>query len=549
MKFGPVSLASNGGAVLDRAILAHTLRLADGGTLKKGHRLVQSDLERLKDAGIESIVVAQLEGGDIDENETARRVASALSHESLQVRDAHTGRVNIHAGELGVAIIDADAVDRINSISEDVTLATIAPFSTVKARSMVATIKVIPFGVSESVVATVCSEVSRCSQPVIEVRGFQPRRVGLILTHLSGTKPALLMRASEVQRTRLRQLEAQISCEVRCEHRASKVSEAICTLREDHCDVILILGASAIVDRRDVIPRALGLAGGSVVHLGMPVDPGNLLMFGTLDDNPVIGLPGCARSIQPSGFDQVLQRVMAGLPVDSAVIQRMGSGGLLKEIEARPQPRTRRAKRKHSARVGGVLLAAGLSRRMGATNKLLAEIDGVPLVRRATQVLKKSRLNPVTVVLGHDAERIKASLMGIDVEFVSNPDFADGMGTSIRAGIEVLARQEVDAAIVALADMPWIRPEHVDALIDAFDPEGESTVCMPVYGRKRGNPVLWSAAHFDALRSLSGDVGGRAVLDRVSPSICYVEIDEAAIHADVDTPQALAELKSGSVDP
>lgn len=549
MKFGPVSLVSNSEDVLDGAILAHTLRFSDGGTLKKGHRVSQSDLKRLKDAGIESIVVAQLEVGDIDEDETARRVASALSHESLQVRDAHTGRVNIHASESGVAIIDADAIDRINSISEDVTVATVPPLSSVKARSMVATIKVIPFGVSESVVDTVCSEALRYRQPVMRVRGFQPKRVGLILTQLPGTKPALLMRASDVQRTRLRRLEGQITREVRCEHRASKVAEAISTLREERCNVILILGASAIVDRRDVIPRALTLAGGVVVHLGMPVDPGNLLMFGALDDDPVIGLPGCARSIQPSGFDQVLQRVMAGLPVDSDIIQGMGSGGLLKEIEARPQPRARRAKREHSPRVGGVLLAAGLSRRMGATNKLLAEVDGVPLVRRAAQALKRSRLNSVVVVLGHDSEWIQESLSGIDVEFVSNLDFADGMGTSIRAGIEVLARQEVDAAVVALADMPWIRSDHIDELIDAFDPEGESTVCMPIYGRKRGNPVLWSSVHFGALQSLNGDVGGRAILDRVSPSICYVEIDEAAIHADVDTPQALAELRRGPVDP
>src|SRR4029453_19352284 len=122
-------------------------------------------------------------------------------------------------------------------------------------------------------------------------------------------------------------------------HDAGAIAGALAGVKGEGCDIFLIAGASAIVDRHDVVPTGIEQAGGKVIYFGMPVDPGNLLLTGEFDGRPVLGLPGCAKSPKYNGFDMVLERLAAGLPVGRAEIVKLGSGGLLAEISTRPQPR------------------------------------------------------------------------------------------------------------------------------------------------------------------------------------------------------------------
>jgi len=197
-------------------------------------------------------------------------------------------------------------------------------------------------------------------------------------------------------------------------------------------------------------------------------------------------------------------------------------------------------------RVAAVVLAAGLSRRMGGPNKLLAKIDGVPIVTRVVDALLASKAGPVLVVVGHEANQVRAVLGGRNVRFIDNPAYEEGLGASLRVGIEAAeGAGPVDGALVALGDMPWIRPEHIDALIAAFDPEGPGTICVPVHDRKRGHPVLWSSRHFGEMRKLGGDVGARGLLELHASAALAVPVDDAAVHLDIDTPEMLETAKSG----
>jgi molybdenum cofactor cytidylyltransferase len=197
------------------------------------------------------------------------------------------------------------------------------------------------------------------------------------------------------------------------------------------------------------------------------------------------------------------------------------------------------------ARLAAVVLAAGLSRRMGGPNKLLAEIDGVPIITRVVDVLLASNVESVLVVLGFEGARVRNALEGRAITFVENADYEEGLGASLRAGIAAVD-STFDGAFIALGDMPWIRSEHVNKLISAFDPKSASTICVPIHDRKRGHPVLWSAKHFSEMRKLGGDVGARALLEKHANEVLTVDVDDAAVHLDIDTPEMLAEATKKS---
>jgi molybdenum cofactor cytidylyltransferase len=537
MKFGEVDIDADG---LEGAILAHTLRLGNGaGAVKKGTVLTTSDVARLRTSGYRQVIVAQLGRGDVHEDLAAARLAEHFVSPTVTASEARTGRCNLHSTGLGLLMVDADRVDAGNRISESITVATLPPYSLVPPRAMIATIKVITFAVSEDDLQA-CSEVFS-GEPALRVAPLSSFDAGLVLTELPGVSQSLLERASRVQRARLGALGSRVRREVRCEHSSVAVARAIATLREEGCNPILLLGASAIVDRGDVIPSGAREAGGEVVHLGMPVDPGNLLMVGRLGETALFGLPGCARSLNLSGFDHVLRRYFIGEPVDSKLIGGLGVGGLLKEIPDRPMPRNITSPKGARKNIVGVVLAAGTSRRMGETNKLTISVDGMPMVARVVDALRESGVEKVLVVTGHAPEEIRSALGDRDVEMVHNPDHEEGLGSSVRAGVCAIG-DAVDGVLIALGDMPWVSSDVINRLIGAFSPDGDLSIYIPMFGRKRGNPVLWGSHHFPELRQLSGDVGGKALFHKHPEAICYVDVQSAAVNIDVDTPEALHEL-------
>jgi molybdenum cofactor cytidylyltransferase len=186
------------------------------------------------------------------------------------------------------------------------------------------------------------------------------------------------------------------------------------------------------------------------------------------------------------------------------------------------------------ATVVGVLLAAGTSSRFGDRNKLLAEVDGTPVVRRAAETLIDSRVDAVTVVVGHEADRVRAALSGLDVTIVGNPDYRAGQSTSVRAGVEAV-RDRADAAVFALGDMPFVAPAAVDALVEAYLAGAGDALAVACDG-ERGNPALFDARHFDRLAGVRGDTGGRAILREEG---VLVETGDPGVRRDVDTPEDL----------
>jgi molybdenum cofactor cytidylyltransferase len=543
MKFGEVPVVEAEGA-----ILAHSLRL--GATaLKKARILSAADLELIAASGIARIVVARLEAGDVGEDEAAQRIAAAAVGPGISAAAPFTGRVNLHAAARGVLAFDPQRIDQLNLVDEAITLGTLPPYTVVDPAQMVATVKIIPFAAHERAV-TECARAAIVGGPLLRVAPFRPHSIGLVQTRLPGLKESILDKTREVTQGRLTPLGCNLVFEERCAHETVTLTALIRDAFGLGIDMLLIHGASAILDRRDVIPAAIAAAGGRIDHFGMPVDPGNLLLLGHVAERPVLGLPGCARSPKVNGFDWVLQRLVAGLPLGAAEIMRMGSGGLLAEIPTRPLPRAEAkpppaTERPPGPRIGAVLLAAGQSRRMGGPHKLLAEIDGTPMVARVAQRLLASCARPIVAVLGARADEVDAALGRLPIERVRNPDFADGLSTSLKRGLAALPG-DLDGALICLGDMPLVTGRHIDRLIAAFNPLEGRAIIVPTRHGKRGNPVLWASRFFPEMAQLAGDVGARHLLGEHAELVAEVEMNDDAVLVDIDTPEALDALRRGA---
>ncbi len=534
MKFGPVPIDDAVGAVL-----AHSL-VSNGQKLKKGLRLDPDHIEALRAGGVETVTVAAIDpANDVTEDDAAAAIAAALSTERIGAEEAFTGRANLLAATAGVVRFDKAAIDAVNRVDPAITLATLPDYEAVGTGRMIATVKIIPYAVARAALDGVLAVIAE-SGAVMTLHPFRSLNVGVISTTLPGTKPKIIDKTLRVLADRLVPAGAKIVADRRIAHDVGAVTDALNDLEPFGTELLILFGASAVADRNDVIPAGIEAAGGAIDHFGMPVDPGNLLLLGSLGDTPVIGAPGCARSPRENGFDWVLGRLLAGLPIDGDDITAMGVGGLLKEITSRPQPRAGPGMAALAARadIAAIVLAAGRSSRMGGPNKLLATIDGVPLVRRVVDAAKASTASSITLVTGHRAKQVSGLFQRNEIQIVHNRDYAKGLSSSLAAGIAAVP-DTAAAAIVLLGDMPMVSSKSIDRLIAAFDPDAGVHIVVPTFNGKRGNPVLWSRQFFNELRTISGDVGARHLIGRYTDAVAEVEIGRE-VALDLDTPEALA---------
>ncbi len=528
MKFGsfPISAA-------DGVILAHTYRRA-GLILKKGHVIGPEDIEALVKSGAVEIIGALLEPGDMGEDAAAGRVAACVAGGGVQLSDARTGRCNLDATVDGIVTVDATAITAANLIDEAVTIATLADKTAVRRGQTIATVKIIPFAVSSQTMVGVEGALRR---PAVRVAEYQAKRFALINTLLPDLKPSVIESTTLVTRERISSVGGTMPDVRNCEHDAAATTIAIQDALAAKPDILIIAGASATVDRGDIVPSAIIAAGGVIDHFGMPVDPGNLLLLGRIGAVPVLVLPGCARSPKLNGFDWVLQRLAANIPATRDDIMRMGAGGLLVDTPSRPLPRDRAVQPEvmpAPPHIAALVLAAGQSRRMGGPNKLLMDVDGKLLIRKTVETITEAGLRDIVVVVGHQEADIRAALAGASVLFVANPDFADGLSTSLKVGLGAMV-PEAEAALVCLGDMPLLRADHLQQLVAGFDPVGDKLIGVPTHNGKRGNPILWARRFFEDIRQVSGDTGARHLIG-VHESLVYeVEFDDTAVLTDLDT--------------
>lgn len=337
MKFGSVDIQQARGK-----ILAHNLSDPSGKRrIRKGTPLTDEHIAMLDEFGITQVYVAELDDQDLPEEQAAPAIATCLAGENIDLQGAVTGRTNLIASCLGIIKVDQDRLDSVNRI-QGVTVATLSQHRVVHPRGIMASVKIIPYGLPKEAVES-AKKICAQSEGVIRLISLEPRDVSLILTGRPALRARLEMDFEPPLAERITALGSRITS---VEFLATDSDMAVTNLTNmlrDHAEqapgLIIVAGETAIMDERDILPQAIKMAGGEIESLGAPVDPGNLLLLGYLSGLPVLGAPGCARSRKENVIDWVMPRLLAGERITREAVAAMGVGGLLEDVKERPQRR------------------------------------------------------------------------------------------------------------------------------------------------------------------------------------------------------------------
>lgn len=530
---------------------AHTRRTASG-VIRKGRQLDKATLTRLLRAGVERLQVIQLEPGDLHEDEAATRLGQRLLDNGLALDMGEGGRCNLMASRRGLLQVDEARVHALNDRDEALTLATLPPWSVVERGQVVASLKVIPFALPADTVEGWLEQLDRATSPPLRLHRFNTLPVALLRTHAEEDGPASDQRLEQLTARRLAYYGCVLSEVRHCAHRPEALAAELEQLK-GRCRLILVAGHSATLDREDVLPAGVELAGGEIRHLGLPVEPGNLLLYGNLEQIPLIGLPGCARSATLNGLDLLLSRLAAGLPLRRRNLTRLGVGGLLRDRQREFSQQSLRPVAHNGpggeipppSPVTALVLAAGSSKRMGR-NKLLLPLAGRPMIQHTLDALQGSDLKAITLVSGHQSLRLRDQLQDHPLQnrlrIVNNPDYASGLASSLRRGLEQLPADH-GGLLLLLGDMPLLTQALVQKILTRFQELNGERIVIPCYRGQRGHPRVWPAALVPMMALARGDRGADFLIRQNPAWVEELELDDPAVIRDFDTPEALAQWR------
>lgn len=305
-------------------ILTHSVAFKAGGRLEAGCTLGPSEIAALVMAGVGEVRVAELDPHDVAQDEAARRISAAMvpvpSDANLDVGRVMAGAVHITATCAGVVGLDTAGLTRMNRVDEGMAIATRPQFHRVAKGDVVATVRVIPYGVKRSALSRVIED----AHDTIRVRAVLAETASLIQTVIGGDGGTA--KGEAFLRARLDRLGVRLVETLVVPHREEALAEALLSARGE---VVFVFTAVETMDRGDVAPEAVRRAGGVITRFGLPLDPGTRFFAGGLGAVPILGLPGCARGSAPTGVDWLVDRLLCGVSITDDDIAQMGVGGLL----------------------------------------------------------------------------------------------------------------------------------------------------------------------------------------------------------------------------
>jgi molybdenum cofactor cytidylyltransferase len=310
------------------AILVHNIMGADGRKVfSKGHVVSANDVEQIRALGKETVYAAILDADDVREDEAAMQLARAVAGDGVELSKSSGGRVNLYATQPGFLNVNRDALKRLNEL-DGVTLATIAHYSAVAPKKMIATLKTIGLALPQATLVE-AEKIVGARGVALSVAAVKNQHVAIVLTGSKNGEQKVKETFSPPIRARIEELGGQVAAEKFVAENANVIQETIYTLADAGAQMIIIAGETSIMDADDVTPRGIKQAGGVIELYGAPVEPGNLLLLAYRGDVPIIGAPGCVKSRETNVVDLILPRLMIGERVTRADVAKLAEGGLL----------------------------------------------------------------------------------------------------------------------------------------------------------------------------------------------------------------------------
>ena len=300
--------------------------------ISKGTIIDKNLLDLLLLNNVKHVKCAKLDDDEIDENSSVHEISKkiiASKKSNIIIQDPKNGRCNLVSSVDGIFTFQPNQLFSINSVTNDIGIASLKAFSKVKKNQIVASIKAIPFGIKKNNLQNIINVCQEC----FKILPFQKKNIHLIQTTNQNTRAKVLEKTLEVTKDRLLSCGNNLIVEKKCSHEIKSICKQLKKSVNEDADIILIFGTSAISDINDIIPQSILEINGTILRLGMPVEPGNLILLAEIKISKkhisIIGMPGCARSKKENGVDWILWRKLCDLKISSDDINHMGDGGLL----------------------------------------------------------------------------------------------------------------------------------------------------------------------------------------------------------------------------
>ena len=520
-------------------ILAHSIFLKVG-RIRKGKIISQEDINLMLQDGIENIYVGEFDNDDLDENYASKKIAEAICVDGVTRSPTYSGKTNITSKYDGLIEIDKEKVFELNRLSTNIAVSTLNNHDIVYNGDHILSVKIISYAINKADLEKIINFLN--TNKIIQLKPFKSLKFGVIYTESVNEKKNIIEKTKKSIKSRVSDYNSTIMDEIIVKHDIEAIKLALEKQLTMDIDCLLFFLSSSVADVSDILPSIISEFGGKITSYGMPLDPGNLTLSGYINNHKILVAAGSARSDALNGLDWHLNSLHAGIEIDQDIIDSLGVGGLLKDIDfAVRRKRISKNINTKKANIAAIVLSAGESKRMGEDNKLLLKVNGKTIIANYIENISKSNVSEILVVTGHQSDLIQGELEKYDVNFIYNPDYKDGMSTSLRAGINALSTN-IDAAMICLPDMPLIGIYEINKLIDYYNPKIGNEICIATSNEQRGNPVLWDKKYFNELSDIKGDKGGRHLLSQYEEKSVEVNLGEA-VSFDVDTKSSYNSLK------
>ena len=476
-------------------------------TLKKGVVLTASDINLLKYSGIKTVTGVRFSSQDILPETAADILLKAMIGDYLRYTlPDKTGYSEIFADTDGTFVFDRNRFDRFNAHSENISLVTVPPDTPVYKGQLLGNLRLFGPAINAETLNEAVTKISGIGS-LLKVAPYAFCKIGFIRTIMNNSSVPPLDEDELTARFGAFGLDVVYSD--LCEHTIDAVEKAVRNAIDAQAEIVLVESQVPPLHRDDIVPKGFKEAAGDIDRFGWPVDEGLSLVLGHKNDVKLLGY--CAEDADKPAFDQLLRFLATkSLPATEDIPDLALNGLSLIRMTKRITPEQINRSMNVEAvsdshKIAVVILAAGSSRRMIGTNKLLESINGLPMIDHTVRSALSSQADYVAVVTGHEAKFIERRLEQYDVKIVRNPDYVSGVLGSIRLGLAVLP-PDIAGAIVLPADMPAFTEEYIDKLIDAFDFKApRPPVVVPTFGSVRHNPVLWPKDLFKVVKIVPED--------------------------------------------